>query len=397
MKGGIAFFSDLRDRARLSLPQMVFDYIDGGAGDESGVERDSDALRSVSFLPRRLVDVSHRSTSVNVFNTSWKMPIAVAPMGLSGVVHPNADIILARAAAKAGIPYILSTASTSSIEDVARSVDGDCWFQLYVLDRDIAASLVRRARASRYSALVLTVDVPLGGMRHRDVRNGFSVPFRVRPSAVIDAIAHPGWLAKQIRYGFPELANMKDGSPGDVDRQATLLRRSMDASFSWEDLNRLRDTWDGRLIVKGLLHPDDVHRAEEAGADAVIVSTHGGRQLDSMIPALQAFRTIRASSSLPLMFDSGIRSGGDVLKLRAMGAQMVLIGRPLLYALAAGGASLVEQVLSSYQTEMDNTLAQLGCADVTSLSAGHLQITGSTDEHDPVVHVGDGGTHRNQE
>ena len=247
---------DYRSLAKRRLPRMVFDYLDGGAESERGLHRNLEAFAATNFAPRRLVDVSRRSSSVSLFGRTLPTPFVVAPTGLNGALWPDGDVALARAARSAGIPFVLSTASNATIEDVAERAGGDLWFQLYVVQRDLAQQLVGRAKEAGYRVLVLTVDVAVNGKRERDLRNGFGIPFRQTPRSVLDAVTHPRWTLRQIRHGLPQLANFASPNATDVNAQAALMRRQMDASFCWEDLQALRDAWPGLLIVKGIMTSD---------------------------------------------------------------------------------------------------------------------------------------------
>ncbi|MGQ7935495.1 alpha-hydroxy-acid oxidizing protein [Paraburkholderia sp. D1E] len=245
---------EFRTLARRRLPRRIFDYVDGGAEDERGLVRNQVAFERLTFSPRRLVDVSHRDLSTRLLGGIASAPLLIAPMGLSGLVWPRGDIELARAAERAQIPFILSTASNVSIERLAGEAGGDLWFQLYVLHPALADQLVARALKAGYRTLVVTVDVPLNGKRERDARNGFALPLRYTPGVLLDGLLHPRWSYALMRDGgVPELANFASADASNVEVQGALLRRQMDASFAWDDLRRIRDQWPHRLIVKGIL------------------------------------------------------------------------------------------------------------------------------------------------
>jgi len=239
---------------------MVFEYLEGGAEDELTLQENRADFERLRFQPRMLKDVSSRNQRVQLLGRELASPMVVAPVGLAGVFWPQADIAVARAAAQAGVPFVLSSASNSSIEEVADQAGGNLWFQLYVISRTLADGLVKRALAAGYNTLVLTVDVAVSGKRERDVRNGFTQPFKVTPKTILDVIRHPGWLW-QMRRGAPSLANLNSATATDAESQAALLKRQMDASYDWTALRRLRDLWPHKLLVKGLLHPDDVRDA----------------------------------------------------------------------------------------------------------------------------------------
>lgn len=355
-----------RRRARAALPRMIFDYLEGGADGELGLKRNRDAFRRIALKPRRLVDVSARDPSTTLFGRRVAMPVAIAPTGLNGVLWPNGDIALARAAGKAGVPFALSTASTNTIEDVAKAASGDLWFQLYVIHRDIADALIRRARDAGYSTLVLTTDVIVNGRRPRELRHGFKVPFRVTPWTALQFASRPRWLGRQLGGGLPQLANFNTMET-TLEAQAALMARRMDASFSWEDLQRLRDDWPGTLLVKGVLRASDARRCFDIGADGVILSNHGGRQLDAAAAPISILAQEFEGADLPVLIDSGVRDAGDCAKALALGAQAVLLGRLALYGLAAAGEAGVDEVLETFRLEFDRSLALLGAPSPDAL------------------------------
>jgi len=357
--------ADLRRLARRRLPKMIFDYLEGGAEDENGIVRNIEAFRKIRLMPHRLVDVSKRSTAVELLGKMAAAPIVVGPTGLNGAFWPNGDIALARAAAKAGVPFALSTASNATIEDVA-AVGGRLWFQLYVVHRELAANLVRRASEAGCEALILTVDVPVNGKRERDLRNGFQMPLRYTPRTIFDILTHPRWAAGIFMSGPPKLANLATTTASSLEAQTALLRREMDASFSWDDLARLRDVWPRQLVVKGICTPQDAARCFEIGADAVVVSNHGGRQLDDAAAPISIVGDFQGLG--PVLIDGGIRRGSDVVKALASGAHGVLVGRSILYGLAASGEPGASEALNILVEEIDRTLALVGCPDASRLS-----------------------------
>lgn len=357
-----------RQRARARLPRAVFDYLDGGAGNERGLARNTDAFARIRLRPRRFVDVSRPDPSAEWFGEKRPWPFVVAPTGLNGILWPDGDVALARACALAGIPFCLSTAATTTIEELARRVDGEHWFQLYVVTRELADGLTRRAWDAGYRVLVLTTDVPVNGKRLRDLRSGFRVPFRPGPRLALDALSHPRWLAAQLRHGFPELANMKiDGAPS-LETQAALMARRMDASFDWEALARLRDGWRGRLVVKGIMRLDDARRCIELGADGVVLSNHGGRQLDDVDAPIDLLLDGPPDIGGALFVDSGIREGADAAKALALDADAVMLGRAVLYGLAAAGEAGALEVIDLFKQDLVRTLTLLGCPSLRALS-----------------------------
>ncbi|MFM0170901.1 alpha-hydroxy-acid oxidizing protein [Paraburkholderia sediminicola] len=364
--------ADFRLLAKKRLPRMVFDYLEGGAEDELGLKHNRQVFESVRFQPRRLVDVSKRSIETTLFGRPLSAPLVMAPTGLNGILWPEGDLVLARAAEKFGIPFALSTASTASIEAVAKVSKGELWFQLYVVHRKLAELLVKRALNAGYTTLILTTDVGVNGKRERDIRNGFGLPMSYSPKTILDGALHPRWSFDLVRNGVPQLANFASDDVQDTELQAALMSRQMDASFSWDDLAWLRNLWPHQLLIKGISRPDDAERCIELGADGVILSNHGGRQLDSAIAPLEALEPTAARLQAPILIDSGIRRGSDVVKALAKGASAVLLGRATLYGLAADGARGVDAVLEIMKDEIDRTLAQIGCPSISKLAKDYV-------------------------
>ncbi|BDU21550.1 alpha-hydroxy-acid oxidizing protein [Dyella sp. GSA-30] len=365
---------DYRLAARRRLPRRVFDYLEGGAGSESGMAHNRAALARIRFRPKRLLDVSARDLSHPIFHKRLPMPLAIAPMGLNGLFWPEGDLALARAAARNGLPFVLSTAASSSIEDVARQVDGELWFQLYVVHRRLAEQLVRRALAAGYTTLILTVDVVKNGIRERDLRNRFRLPLSMTPGALWDGLTHPRWTISAMRRGLPRLANFTEVAADDLDVQAALLSRNMDATFDWDGLAWLRDVWPHQLLVKGILSAADAVRCMRYGTDGVVLSNHGGRQLDECLAPIEVLADVRAATRAAVLIDSGFRRGSDIAKAIALGADLVLVGRAALYGLAARGERGVDEVIGLLREQLDDTLAQVGCRSLAELSREHLHI-----------------------
>jgi (S)-mandelate dehydrogenase len=351
------------------LPKVIFDYLEGGAGAEKQVARNREAFDRLTLVPQRLRDVSRRDLSIELFGQTERLPLVIAPTGLNGALRPKGDLVLARAAAKAGIPFTLSTASSVSIEELAREVDGEHWFQLYVVQRALADQTVKRALAAGYKTLVLTVDVAVNGRRERDLRSGFAVPFHPTARVVLDCLMHPRWTVGQAMHGVPQLANFAPaGLEGDVNAQAALMQRQMDASFDWDDLKALRDAWPGTMLVKGILSVDDAVRCYQLGVDGIVLSNHGGRQLDDVQAPIEILPDVVRAVPGPVLVDSGIRRGSDVVKAMACGARAVMLGRATLYGLAAAGEDGVTEVLRLFREEIDTTMALLGSASWLDLA-----------------------------
>ncbi len=369
--------ADLRAIACDKLPRSVFDYVDGGAHDERSLRANLEAFAQMHFAPRVLVDVSQRSQACSVLGQQLTSPMILGPTGLAGVVWPDGDLAMARAATAAGVGFCQSTTSSSSIEQVATTACHDHWFQLYVQkDRGVTASLLERARVAGCPVLVLTVDMPLQGTRERDVRNGFTVPPRLGLDNVFDYARRLGWLwrmAKGPRLGFGNLEKAK-APKRNLTSLAAHIGAQFDASVSWKDLDWLRSQWSGKLAIKGILHPEDARLAVSHGADAVIVSNHGGRQLDGTPSALAALPGVVAvvDGQCEVLMDGGVRRGSDIVKAMALGARACLIGRAGLYGLAAGGEAGVARAIDILQKEIDIAQALLGVADLSQIDQAAL-------------------------
>lgn len=362
---------DLRDRAKRYLPRVVFDYLEGGAEDERCLNRNRTALDEILLLPKALQDVSECDLSVSLFGRNFSAPIILGPTGVNGLYRPNGDILLARAAARANVPFVLSSPSSNSIEEVAKAVEAEPWFQLYVIDWDLASKLLDRAKFAGYRVLVVTIDTVVSGKRERDLHNNFHAPWRGSALSLLDSLLHPAWSKKFLIHGPPKFANFTEG--GSSLNISNLSQRRMDPKFSWADLKRLRDRWPFHFVVKGILNVSDVGDCLRLGADAVVLSNHGGRQLDSVPSGVEMLPYARSQYPNETLFvDGGVRRGSDVVKALAVGAQAVLLGRAPLYGLAADGEHGVFQVIEIIKEEMARTLALLGCRCSQNVDQSYL-------------------------
>lgn len=368
--GRLRSTADLRVAARRALPRAVFDFLDGAAGDEITMGRNQRELEALELYPRMLVDVSRLDTATTVLGTPVASPLLGAPTALSGLIHPGGEAALARAVQRHGSLYALSGMATYSIEEVAAAAPGPRWFQLYVFrDRGFVDDLLARAAAHGYGALVVTVDAPRSGTRERDARNGFSMPPRVTWRSLRDGACRPRWSLRFLRDPRWALANAPPSAgatDGDPLALAGFFARQFDPSVTWRDLARLREQWPGPLVVKGLMRADDAHTAVGAGADAVWVSNHGGRQLDQSAPAISALPRIvdAVGNEAEVYFDSGIRRGADAVKALALGARACFVARPLLYGLAVAGEAGAHHAFAVLQGELELALALCGCASL---------------------------------
>jgi len=372
--------ADLRKMALSRVPHGLFEFVDRGTEDEVSLRNNRAIFERIRLKPRTLVDVSKRSQEVTLFGKKHKMPIIVAPTGTAGLMWYEGEIALARAAAEAGIPFTLATGSMTAMEKVAEQAGGTLWFQLYMWpDRSLSHKLVERAKAAGYEALVVTVDGVVPGNREYNLRNGFTIPFTFTRGNITDVLLHPRWLFGVLaRYlvttGMPRYQNY----PTDIKYRITagpMGRSSMrNDSLNWDDLRALRKLWPHRLLVKGLLHPKDALMAADCGADGVILSNHGGRNLDTVISPIEALPEVvdAVGKRVTVLVDSGFRRGTDVAKALAMGAQAVMVGRPTLYGVAAGGEEGARRAIDLFRGEIDRVIALLGCTSVAELSTEHL-------------------------
>jgi (S)-mandelate dehydrogenase len=375
MSKKIFSLSDARGLAKRRLPRMIFDFVDGGAGNESACRLNVDQLDALRLLPRVLINVEKRTLESRLLGQSWKLPFGIAPMGMCDLTWPGADEMLARAAKHYGIPLVLSTMASSSIETIAERIGENAWFQLYVGEsEEVAYELIERAETAGYTHLILTVDVPEVGLRPREQRNGFQSPISIGARQFFDFACHPHWSLATLHNGVPRLANV------NVAGGREFKRSEARGKVDWAFLARLRQRWKGRLIVKGVLSCEDSVRIRDAGIDAVYVSNHGGRQLDSVPAAIQMLPEIRSAvgPDYPLLFDSGIRSGEAVVKALALGADFVFLGRPFLYALGADGYAGLQQVIELIRSQVDISLAQIGCTDINDIDDRFILAAAAT-------------------
>jgi L-lactate dehydrogenase (cytochrome)/(S)-mandelate dehydrogenase len=370
---------DLRELARRKLPRIAFDFIEGGADDEHCMRRNREAFQRHRLLPRYLRDVSKRDQSVTLLGRRYASPLGISPTGLAGLFRPDADFMLAAAAREADVPFLLSSASNGAIEEVVKVAPEHVWFQMYCTSEErINDDLVRRSRDAGVAVLVVSVDVPVYSNRERNRRNGFSRPFRMTPGVVLEALGHPAWVLRYLRTGgIPMMGSWKPYAPAAASAAevADLYGRLTPAPMvSWQHLRRIRDRWQGPLVVKGVLHPEDAREAVALGADALIVSNHGGRQLDAAPSPVEMLPSIRAAvgPGVDLILDSGVRRGSDVVIARCLGAQSTMFGRPTLFGVAVAGQAGALRALQIVRAEIDMVLAQIGCRSFDELDASYL-------------------------
>ena len=367
----------LRLAARKKLPRMVFDMVDGAAGDEVTMRRNEEALAAIEFVPKVLNGAPVRDQSVELFGKRLPSPVIIGPTGLAGLLWPRAELAAARAAAQHQTIYTVSHASTCTIEEIAAASAGRKWMQVFLYkDRAITQAFADRAAAVGYEALVLTVDNQVVAGRDRDAANGLSFPLRITLASALQCLARPMWMARLSRAPNPTFVNYMQGRPrASLGAFGPLMVSQLDPSVTWKDFDWLRARWRGPLLVKGLLHPDEAREAARRGADAVIVSNHGGRQLDGALPSIVALPPIvdAVAGAIPVLIDGGFRRGADVVKALALGARAVLVGRPHLWGLAVGGEAGVCAVLDLYRREIDRAMALGGWDGVAALGPGILR------------------------
>ena len=363
---------DLRRLAQRRLPRAIFDFFEGGAEDEVTLRDNRAAFERVRLLPKVLVDVAAVDTKATLFGTEAKLPLAIAPTGGISAGRAGAELALARAAKAFGVPFTLATPAAFTIERVAEEVGGRLWFQLYaVRQREFREKLVSRAKNSGYEALLVTVDLPMSGKRERDPRNGFRTPYNPNWRNSRDVLFKPAWLLEILRHGLPGMANFEGyrfSTPRGTDI-VTAVGQEMDPSLDWEAVKRLRELWPGKLLLKGVERADDAERAAAIGCDGVIVSNHGGRQLDGAAPTLQALPAVASAvgTKMTVLLDGGVRRGVDILKACALGAHGVLTGRATLYGAMAGGEAGARRALEILYAEFERSMRLCGVRSVAEI------------------------------
>ena len=370
---------ELREKAQSSVPKMFFDYCESGSWDEESLNKNISDLKNIQFKPRVVRNLSNRKTKINLLGEEFGMPIGLSPCGLTGMQHADGEIHAAKAAEKFQIPFTLSTMSIVSIEDLAKNVSREFWFQLYVMkDRKLTNDLMARAKAVGCNTLVLTVDLQVLGIRYKDVKNGLSTPPKLTIKTLLDLALKPKWAFQIAKTKNKTFGNLKPyiTNVSNLNSLSSWINEQFDESLSWDDIKKFRDLWPGKLIIKGIMAPEDAELATSMGADALIISNHGGRQLDgcaSSVSALIEIKNNLSSKQISLLFDGGIRNGKDVLKVRALGATMGMIGRPYLYGLGAGGERGVIRALEILHEQLDRTMALCGHRDINTVDRSILK------------------------
>ena len=368
---------DLRIGAKKRIPKLAFDYLDGGAGSEENIYRNRSCFDEILLCPEYIRDVTNRSQEVKIFGHTYDAPIGVSPVGLANLIWPNTDTYLARMAKKRNVPYLLSAVGTTSIEEIAKIAPEHTWFQLYVPGQNyICFDLIRRAKEAGIKVLVLTVDIPEPSKRLRDLRNDFTLPFKITPKIILDILRKPRWVSETLANGTPRFENMVPYIT-DVKNKKSLgpdqvLQTS--ARLSEDFVKRIRDSWAGTFVIKGILSPTSAKAAMRIGADGIIVSNHGGRQLDCAPASIETIANITKTCGpkITVMLDSGIRGGTDIVKAFASGASYTFSGRSFIFGIGALGEQGGEHALDIMSNEVDKTLAQVGCNDITKIDRSYI-------------------------
>ncbi len=357
------------DAIRLSkkrLPKLVFDFIDGASGDDKLAEINSTALDQIRLDPKVFRNVENRNLSKKIFDFHFDYPFGFAPMGMTNLSWPDADKMIAKESAYNNIPTCVSMASSTTLEDMFTFSEGHSWMQIYIFQsEEFIMELLKRAENIGYKVLILTVDVPILSRRARDDRNGFGYPFKIGPKQFLDFALHPQWSLTTLFKGAPQPMNYVTSKSGDQ----IFRRKESRGATDWNTLKRVREAWKGKLIIKGVMNSEDAIKIKEAGADAIQVSNHGGRQLDSATASINALPLIRKAlgDDFPILFDSGIRSGSDILRALALGADFVMFGRPLMYAIGADGARGLRRIINLIKEELSTNLGLVGLTDINEV------------------------------
>lgn len=369
--------ADMAVMARQRIPGFALDYLEGGIGGEYCLQRNRTDLDDVLLWPHYLRDVPEVDLTCELFGHTYDLGIGASPVGLANMMWPNAEVHIATAAQEANVPYILSTMSTTSLEEIAALAPDVSWFQLYVpKERDVMKDIIKRVDDAGFNALVITVDLPIGAKREKELKNGLILPFRLTPRLIQQAMMRPRWSMLTLKYGIPEFINLSPyGEINNVDHLAEFLTEFFCSGVSTERIKEIRELWQGPLIVKGVQRIADIEQCHALGVDGVIISNHAGRQLDAAPSSIHALSQIPENlrNKITLLLDSGIRNGLDVVRARALGAKAAFSGRSFLYAMAAAGNDGGRQVIEIYRDEITRTLQQLGCVNFENMDGSWLE------------------------
>ena len=358
--------TDAKDLAKKRMPKLMFDFVDGSSGDEKLCEINSSALDQIRLEPKVLRNVESRSLKKKILDIAFDQPFGFSPMGMCNLTWAEADTMLAKESVANNIPVCVSMASSTSLEKMYELSEGRSWLQLYNFQENFIMELLKRAEQTGYKVAILTVDVPIQFRRAKDNKNGFTVPFKIGPKQLLDFAMHPIWSLTTLFNGIPKPMNYETSKNGNK-----FIRTESRGATDWDTLKRVRDSWKGKLIVKGVMSPEDAIKIKNSGADAIQVSNHGGRQLDSATAAIEALPIIRNAlgKDFPMLFDSGIRGGSDIIRALALGADYVMIGRPLMYGIGADGAKGLRRILDIIKDELSTALGLVGLTDINDITS----------------------------
>ena len=366
---------DLKRRARQRMPGFAFDYVDGAIDEEHGKARNRAAWHEVILTPRYLRDVSNTGLATTLFGHEYSLPVGVAPVGLGNMMWPGAEMALAKAAQRANIPYVLSTFSTTDLEEIARAAPDVCWFQLYVPKKiAVMEDLLKRAKQAGYRVLVVTLDIPVGAKRNRELRNDLKLPFSLTANILRQCLIHPAWTLQTLRHGRPDFVNVARYREGPNEGLSRFITNFNMHGVTRERIERIRALWDGPLVLKGVQHEADMRAAADLGVDGLIVSNHGGRQLDAAPASAHSLRALPAEirERMTIMVDGGIRTGMDVARAGVLGAKMTFSGRAFFWGVGALGNPGADQVVEIFRDEIERTLKQLGCESFARIDRSWL-------------------------
>lgn len=367
--------ADLKLRAKKRIPNFAYDYVDGGIDQEDGKLRNRQDWHKVLLTPRYLKDVSHADLTTRIFDKEYAMPFGVPPVGLGNMMWPGAEIALATAAQKANIPYVLSTLSTTDLDEIAQAAPDVCWFQLYVPQKvEVMKDILERVKAAGYHALMVTLDIPVGAKRNRELKNGLKLPFDFTPNIIWQSMIHPVWALNTLKNGRPDFVNVLRYKETPSQGLGEFITQLNMQGVTRERIELIRKLWDGPLILKGVQHEPDMKAAVDIGIDGVVISNHGGRQLDAAPSSVQSLQQLAdyGNDKMTIMIDSGIRTGLDVVRAKALGAQMCFSGRSFFWGMGGMGTDGANQVVEIYRDEIDRTLKQIGCEKFSDMNESWL-------------------------
>jgi len=367
---------DLKDLAKKRIPNFAFNYVDGGIDEERGKIHNRQSFDRIKITPQYFKDISNINTQVSIFNYDYNLPIGIAPVGLGNMMWPGSELSLAKAAQKTNIPYVLSTFSTTPLEDIAKVAPDVCWYQLYTpKDHIVLEDIIKRVKKSGYKALVITVDIPVSAKRNRELKDQLQIPLNFSSNLIWEFLSHPKWGVETLKHGLPSLINVSRYRKDSNVPFQSFISDFMATGVTKEHIQKIRELWDGPLIIKGIQDPKNAIDALELGVDGIIISNHGGRQLDGAPSSIESLEKLpdKVKDELTIMLDSGVRTGLDVIRAKSLGAQMIFSGRSFFWGVGALGQQGASQVIEIYRDEIIRTLKQIGCQDFNKLNSTWIQ------------------------